>query len=52
MTATESQRDSTPAETSPQLYNEDLAPTKKEGRPWNGYNVFTLWANDVHSLGN
>src|SRR5699024_3540291 len=22
------------------------------GRSWNAYNVFTLWADDVHSLGN
>lgn len=34
------------------LYNQDLAPTKRDGRPWTAYNVFTLWANDVHSLGN
>ncbi|GAA3193334.1 MULTISPECIES: NCS1 family nucleobase:cation symporter-1 [Streptomyces] len=39
-------------DTSPRLYNPDLAPTKKAGRSWSGYNVFTLWANDVHSLGN
>jgi len=37
---------------SPTLYNLDLAPTKKEGRRWTGYSIFTLWANDVHSLGN
>src|SRR5699024_1384281 len=52
MTATGPRHGAIPAEVSPQLYNEDLAPTKKEGRPWNAYNVFTLWANDVHSLGN
>ncbi|MFH8568240.1 NCS1 family nucleobase:cation symporter-1 [Streptomyces sp. NPDC017993] len=34
------------------LYTYDLAPTKREGRRWNAYNVFTLWANDAHSLGN
>ncbi|WP_461020642.1 NCS1 family nucleobase:cation symporter-1 [Streptomyces daliensis] len=34
------------------LYTYDLAPTKKEGRRWGTYNVFTLWANDAHSLGN
>src|SRR6476620_12094702 len=39
-------------ELSPRLYNRDLAPTKKEGRRGSGYNIFTLWANDVHSLGN
>lgn len=37
---------------SPTLYNVDLAPTKREGRRWTGYSIFTLWANDVHSLGN
>ncbi len=37
---------------SPKLYNADLAPTKREGRRWSTYNIFTLWANDVHSLGN
>ncbi|MFF7651604.1 NCS1 family nucleobase:cation symporter-1 [Streptomyces sp. NPDC007983] len=37
---------------SPRLYNKDLAPTQVEGRRWRSYNVFTLWANDVHSLGN
>jgi NCS1 family nucleobase:cation symporter-1 len=37
---------------STRLYNEDLAPTKKAGRRWTAYNIFTLWANDVHSLGN
>ncbi|MFJ8952725.1 NCS1 family nucleobase:cation symporter-1 [Streptomyces sp. NPDC102381] len=41
-----------PARTSPGLYSPDLAPTKKEGRRWGAYNVFTLWGNDVHSLGN
>ncbi|RVU27934.1 NCS1 family nucleobase:cation symporter-1 [Streptomyces antnestii] len=38
--------------TSPALYSRDLAPTKKEGRKWGAYSVFTLWGNDVHSLGN
>jgi nucleobase:cation symporter-1, NCS1 family len=37
---------------SPTLYNADLAPTKRAGRSWSGYSIFTLWANDVHSLGN
>ena len=36
----------------PSLYNHDLAPNKREGRKWGGYNFFALWANDVHSLGN
>lgn len=34
------------------LYNIDLAPTTKAGRTWSSYSIFTLWANDVHSLGN
>lgn len=37
---------------SPRLYNRDLAPTRAEGRSWKAYNIFTLWAVDVHSLGN
>ncbi|MDQ0620370.1 NCS1 family nucleobase:cation symporter-1 [Arthrobacter globiformis] len=37
---------------SPALYNTDLAPTKRQGRRWTAYSIFTLWANDVHSLGN
>ena len=37
---------------SPRLYNQDLAPTQRAGRKWRSYNIFTLWANDVHSLGN
>lgn len=41
-----------PYDLSPTLYNEDLAPTKREGRTWSAYSIFTLWANDVHSLGN
>ncbi|SDJ91727.1 nucleobase:cation symporter-1, NCS1 family [Streptomyces indicus] len=40
------------ADPSPRLYSPDLAPTQKAGRSWGGYSVFTLWANDVHSLGN
>jgi nucleobase:cation symporter-1, NCS1 family len=41
-----------PAGVSPRLYNEDLAPTTRTGRTWHAYSIFTLWANDVHSLGN
>lgn len=37
---------------SPRLYNRDLAPTERANRPWKAYNVFALWGNDVHSLGN
>ncbi len=40
------------SDVSPRLYNADLAPTKRAGRRWSAYNIFTLWANDVHSLGN
>ncbi|MGP9607902.1 NCS1 family nucleobase:cation symporter-1 [Glutamicibacter sp. 363] len=43
---------SNPHELSATLYNEDLAPTTRTGRTWNSYSIFTLWANDVHSLGN
>lgn len=41
-----------PAGVSPNLYNQDLAPSKRAGRTWSAYNIFALWANDVHSLGN
>ncbi len=41
-----------PFKLSASLYNKDLAPTTREGRTWNAYSIFTLWANDVHSLGN
>ncbi len=41
-----------PEGTSPSLYNRDLAPTTRSGRTWHAYSLFTLWANDVHSLGN
>lgn len=41
-----------PPDLSSRLYNTDLAPTSREGRRWTGYSIFTLWANDVHSLGN
>src|SRR3712207_9267061 len=33
------------------LYNEDLAPTKPDGRKWNTYSLFALWMNDAHNLG-
>ncbi|MES1926652.1 NCS1 family nucleobase:cation symporter-1 [Salinisphaera sp. T31B1] len=41
-----------PAGVSRRLYNRDLAPTLAAGRQWTAYHVFTVWANDVHSLGN
>lgn len=34
------------------LYNADLALTLVEARNWRAYNIFALWAVDVHSLGN
>ena len=34
------------------LYNDDIAPVQRANRHWKAYHVFTLWANDVHSLGN
>ncbi|MES1938254.1 NCS1 family nucleobase:cation symporter-1 [Salinisphaera hydrothermalis] len=43
---------SSPVFPHPRLYNNDIAPVQREGRHWNAYNVFTMWANDVHSLGN
>ncbi|WP_223261413.1 NCS1 family nucleobase:cation symporter-1 [Glutamicibacter arilaitensis] len=43
---------SNPFELSASHYNKDLAPTTRKGRTWNAYSIFTLWANDVHSLGN
>src|SRR5699024_2708594 len=41
-----------PFELSASLYNKDLAPTTRKARTWNAYSIFTLWANDMHSLGN
>lgn len=41
-----------PPGASPALYNRDLAPTTRSGRTWHAYSIFTLWANDAHSLGN
>ena len=41
-----------PHDLSATLYNNDLAPTTKKGRTWSSYSIFTLWANDVHCLGN
>lgn len=52
MTTTDNPSTVDTALTSSQLYTYDLAPTKKDGRKWGAYNVFTLWGNDVHSLGN
>ncbi|GAB3182920.1 NCS1 family nucleobase:cation symporter-1 [Nesterenkonia halophila] len=50
--AAETTRAHNPYGLSAGLYNHDLAPTQREGRTWRAYSIFTLWANDVHSLGN
>jgi NCS1 family nucleobase:cation symporter-1 len=34
---------------SDQLYNEDLAPSKK--RDWGVYSLFCMWMSDIHSVG-
>ena len=39
-------------QTSTTLYNQDLAPTKAEGRRWGRYSIFALWTNDVHNIAN
>ena len=51
-TASGTASDAPPATPSPRLHNADLAPTAAEGRTWRAYNIFALWAVDVHSLGN
>ncbi|CAK9884252.1 MAG: putative allantoin permease [Candidatus Erwinia impunctatus] len=40
---------SSPANYSPRLCNDDLAPTRDQN--WNWYNIFSFWMSDVHSLG-
>ena len=40
------------SDTRDRLYNVDLAPTSRYGRTWSAYSIFTMRANDVHSLGN
>ena len=35
---------------SPQLYNEDLAPTTAKERTWGAFSIFNVWTSDVHSL--
>ena len=52
LTLTQDMPHTVAVEISPRLYNPDLAPTKMAGRKWSAYNIFALWANDVHSLGN
>lgn len=41
-----------PATPSPRLYSADLAPMPAKARHWGAYSIFTMWANDSHSLGN
>jgi nucleobase:cation symporter-1, NCS1 family len=43
---------SSPVVLSPRLHNNDLAPTKAEGRRWGRYSIFALWTNDVHNIAN
>jgi nucleobase:cation symporter-1, NCS1 family len=35
---------------SPNLTNEDLAPTTPQQRRWGAYSIFNVWTSDVHSL--
>ena len=35
---------------SPNLTNEDLAPTTPEQRRWGAFSIFNVWTSDVHSL--
>ncbi|MGH8847207.1 MAG: NCS1 family nucleobase:cation symporter-1 [Polaromonas sp.] len=35
---------------SPNLTNEDLAPTTKAQRTWGAFSIFNVWTSDVHSL--
>ncbi|MDX6330640.1 MAG: nucleobase:cation symporter, family [Streptomycetaceae bacterium] len=49
MTATESSIPTPiPAEYSPRLYNDDLAPATE--RKWGAFSIFNVWTSDVHSL--
>jgi NCS1 family nucleobase:cation symporter-1 len=49
MTATESSTPTPiPAEYSPRLYNDDLAPATE--RRWGAFSIFNVWTSDVHSL--
>ena len=41
-----------PLQLSPRLHNNDLAPTRAEGRRWGKYSIFALWTNDVHNIAN
>ena len=35
----------------PKLYNQDLAPTAREGKTWGAFSIFAMWMSDVHSVG-
>jgi nucleobase:cation symporter-1, NCS1 family len=37
-----------PADRSPRLYNDDLAPATE--RKWGAFSIFNVWTSDVHSL--
>ena len=52
MATTSAAEETAPTFPHPHLYNDDIAPVQRDGRHWGAYNVFTMWANDVHSLGN
>lgn len=34
----------------PRLYNEDLAPIKRDKRSWGWFEIFNVWSNDIQSL--
>lgn len=34
----------------PSLYNDDLAPIKKDDRTWGWFEIFNVWSNDIQSL--
>ncbi|WP_168016634.1 NCS1 family nucleobase:cation symporter-1 [Halomonas salinarum] len=34
----------------PRLYNDDLAPLKKQDRRWGWFEIFNVWSNDIQSL--
>jgi NCS1 family nucleobase:cation symporter-1 len=39
-----------PSGYSPNLTNEDLAPTTPQQRRWGAFSIFNVWTSDVHSL--
>nr|WP_297458565.1 NCS1 family nucleobase:cation symporter-1 [uncultured Halomonas sp.] len=34
----------------PRLYNDDLAPIKRDKRSWGWFEIFNVWSNDIQSL--